>query len=109
MEEAVDTLVKKVNNKSIWDVVEFAIAIWSRKYPVESSRFYRSQGNHKQNRLNKFGSTKAMQLRELVNLPWEINYLLEKLARDRIEEYGKKKFWREFAKRYPGFATAEKI
>lgn len=107
--QAVDQLLFKVRNNDIWDTVDLAISVWSRKHPVEYRKFLDANKEYKKSRKNKFASTEDKSFRHLLNLPGEVSYVLEKLAQHRIKEYGRQKFWREFARRYPGFATAEKI
>lgn len=106
---AVDELLYKVRHKSIWQIVEFCLAIWAKKYPEEHRKYLKEMAVYKKNRLNKFASTKSKVLRELVSLPPGVNYLLDKIAADKIADYGPKRFWREFAERYPVFSPAQKI
>ena len=109
MSIAVDELLLKVRHKDIWEIVDFAIAIWAKKYPVKHKQYLRDMAAYRKNRANKHASNKTKSMRQLVELPREINYLLNKIASHRIEDYGEKKFWREFAKRYPAFSPAKKI
>jgi hypothetical protein len=109
MSVAVDELLYKVRHKDIWQIVDFCIEIWAKKYPQEHKKFLDEMKRYKANRLNKFSSTKNNSQRELVNLPREIDYLLDKLAADKIVEYEPKKFYRELARRYPGFSPASSI
>jgi hypothetical protein len=106
---AVDELIYKVRHKSIWQVVDFCLKIWETKYPEEHKRYIQEMARYKNNRLNKFASTESKSLREIISLPREVNYLLDKLASDKIADYGPKKFWLEFARRYPKLSPAEKI
>lgn len=109
LSEAVDELLFKVRKKDIWEIVEFCIQIWATKYPTEHKKFLKEMKSYKSGRLNKFSATKSLHMRELVSLPRELNFLLDKIAADKIADYGPKKFWRELATRYPGFSPAEKV
>ncbi len=107
---AIDELLSKVRHKSVWEIVDFCIDVWAKKYPEEHKKYVAELKKYKSNRLNKFASTKGgAHFRELVVLPREINYLLDKIAADKIADYGPKKFWRELARRYPGFSPAEQV
>lgn len=109
MSTAVDELLFKIRHKDVWEILEFCIEIWAKKYPEEHKKFFGEMRKHKSNRLNKYASSKTNSVRELVYLPRELNYLLDKIAADKIIDYGPKKFWREVARRYPGFSPAENI
>ena len=106
---AVDELILKVRHKDIWEICDFCIEIWAKKFPQEHKAYLKEMKAYRSRRLNSFSSTKSNSLRELINIPREINFLLDKLASHRIADYGPKKFWREFAKRYKGFSPAEKV
>ena len=106
---AVDELLIKIRHRSVWEIVDFCIAIWAKKYPREHKQYLKEMAEYKKNRLNKYASTKSKVQRELISIPREINYLLDKIAADKIALYGPKKFWREFARRYKGFSPAEKV
>ena len=109
LSEAVDELLYKVRKKNIWEIVDFCLDIWAQKYPKDHKKYLNEMKVYKKNRLNKYGSTKSKVYRELLSLPREINYLLDKIAADKIADYGPKKFWRDFAIRYPVFSPAESV
>lgn len=106
---AVDELLYKVRKKGLWEIVEFCIEIWKKKYPEEHKKFFGDMRQYKLDRLNKYASSKSKSQRELISLPRELNYLLDKIAADKIADYGPKKFYRELARRYPGFSPAQNI
>lgn len=109
--EAVDRLLYKVRHKDIWEIVEFAVNFWARKNPVEHRKFLEANKRYRDSRKKDTGATDSNSLRATVNIPRDISYILEKIAAHKIKEYkgGSLKFWRDFARRYPGFAAAEKI
>lgn len=111
MGEAVDQLLLKIRHKDVWEIVEFAIAFWMKKNPVEYKKYLDSVQKHRDSRRDKFASfkDKNIRTRELVHIPSDISYILEKIAYHKIEEYGRLKFYKEFAKRYPGFRGGEKL
>lgn len=107
--EAVDNLLYKIRHKNIWEICDFAIRVWERKNPTEAKKFYEAQEAFRNSRRSDTGSSKSKWIRGTVNIPSDISYLLTKFADHKIEEYGRLKFWRDFAERYPGFAAANKI
>jgi hypothetical protein len=107
--QAVDTLLYKIRHKDIWEICDFAISFWAKKNPREYRLFLDANKRFKLSRKNKFASTESMDMRQLAHIPSDVSYILDKIAGHKIEEYGKLKFWRAFAKRYPGFSTAEKV
>lgn len=109
MSTAVDELLYKVRHKNIWEIVDFCIEMWAKKYPVEHKKFLKEMASFKKNRANKFASSETKSMRQLVELPRDVNYLLDKIASHKIADYGEKKFWREFARRYPAFSPAQSI
>jgi len=107
--DAVDQLLYKIRHKDIWEIVEFAIKVWEKKNPTEAKKFYKAQEEFRNSRLKDTGASKSNWIRGTVNIPSDISYLLFKFADHKIEDYGKLKFWRDFASRYPGFSAANKI
>lgn len=107
MVSAVDQLLYKIANKDIWEIVEWALQFWAKKNPDDYKLYLDAVEKYRKSRKNKFASTKEKQLRELVYFPNDVSYILEKIASHRIEEYGREKFTKEFARRYPGFRAAE--
>jgi len=106
---AVDELVYKIRHKSVWEVVDFCLAIWKQKYPTEYKAYLKEMKEYKKERANKYASSKSNTYREVVMLPREVNFLLDKFASDKIADYGPKKFWRNFARRYPALSPADVI
>lgn len=109
MVQAVDELIYKVRHKSVWEITDFCLEIWAKKYPTEHKEYLKFMARYRANRKNKHGSTDNKTWRSLVEVPQELTYLLNKIASHKIEEYGTQKYWREFAKRYPGFRGGEKF
>lgn len=109
MVAAVDELIYKIRHKNVWEITDFAIAVWAKKYPKEHKEYLKFMARYRSNRKNQHGSTEDKAWRSLVEVPREITYLLNKIASHKIEEYGEQKYWREFAKRYPGFRGGDKF
>ena len=109
MVEAVDQLIGKIRHKSVWDIVDFCIEIWAKKFPTEHKKFLEEMKRFRANRKNQYGATESRSLRNLLSVPPEVTYLLYKIASHKIEDYGTTKFWRDFAKRYPAFRGGDKF
>lgn len=107
--QMVDDLLLKIRKKPLWEVVDFCIEIWARKYPKKHKEYLDAVKEIKSSRRKATASSKTNQTRYLAEPPWEVMMLLEKVAQHKIDDYGKQKFWRKFAKRYPGFSVAEKV
>jgi hypothetical protein len=108
MVEAVDQLLFKIRHKSIWEIVDFCIEVWAKKNPKDYQDYFKYMKRYRASRKNKYGSTKDKSIRSLVQVPRELTGILNKIAIHRIEEYGEDKFWKDFAKKYPGFRGGEK-
>lgn len=109
--QAVDELLMKVRHKNVWEICDWAIEFWMRKNPTEASRYMEAMKEFRSSRKNQYASTGGgdnIEQRVMVRIPSDISYLLEKIAKHKIDEYGRTKFWKEFARRYPGFAGGEK-
>jgi hypothetical protein len=106
---AIDELMVKMRHKKIWEIVDFCLEIWAKKYPKEHRAYLNELANFRRNRKNQYASTDNKWLRGLVTVPQELTYLLSKIADHKIDEYGREKFWRDFAKRYPGFRQGDKF
>jgi hypothetical protein len=107
--EGVDTLLSKIDSQPIWVTVDFIIQLWARKNPAEAKAFFSAQEAFKQSRKRKTGASKDESFRNLVHIPPEVKLLLDKLLVYQIQEMGELTFYRQFAKRYPGFSSVEKI
>jgi hypothetical protein len=108
MVAAVDQLLAKIKHMDIWQTVDFILEIWAKRYPEDHRLFLEDMKRYRANRANKHASTQSRSLRELVIIPPLVNYLLNKLAWDKIESYGEDKFKRDFSKRYSGFRPGER-
>lgn len=107
--EGVDKLLSKIDSQDIWTTVDFIIKVWSRRFPAEAKQFFIEQDRYRDSRANDYASNKAQTFRSLVSLPPLVSHLFEKLLTKQIEAYDKKKFYREFSKKYPGFANYRKL
>jgi hypothetical protein len=107
--EAVDQLLLKIRHKDVWEICDFAISVWAKKHPIEHKKFLAANKNYRESRKKKTGATDSNFMRNLVHVPPDISYILNLVAQHKIEDYGTKKFWREFARRYQGFSNVEKV
>lgn len=92
----------------MWEVIDFIVEVWKKK-DVQVSDYMEERNMLKATRANEFGSDKDHNWRYLAEIPEEVMGIIDMFYLDEIEKMGKKRFWREFAKRYPIFTIAEKI
>lgn len=99
--KAVDELLKRVKTKPMWEVIDFIVNVFLKKHP---------EWNKKQERplKNEFASNEQKDLRLLLSIPPDLVDIIEYFYQDSIS-YNSKRFWREFAKRYPVFAVPKRI
>lgn len=105
---AVDELLSKIRHKNIWEVVDFCIEIWAKRFPEDHKTFFKELKEYRKQRDNEFAATKSKAWREMVVIPPLVWYLLQKIAYEKIRDYGEDKFKRDFSKRYAGFRPGEK-
>lgn len=101
--EAVDNFIAKVRSKPMWDVISFLISVYLKYHPEFVTKEQSAP------LLNKFGASKDMGHRKLLNMPVDLKDMIDWFYGDEIKSIGPVKFWRSFAKRYPVFAVPEKI
>lgn len=107
--EAVDEYFKKAKTLPLWDVVDHIVDRWLNIHPEQAKDFLAANKEQREGKKNKYGATKDYSLRHVAEIPGEIMIFFDRLIPERIEDYGKQKFMRDFVKRYPGFRAAEKI
>jgi hypothetical protein len=107
--QMVDHLLVKIRHKPIWEIVEFCLMIWAKRYPTEYKEYLSAMKDYREARANEYASTKNKWTAEIVKMPPMLHYLLTIIAGHKIQDYGEKKFYQKFAKKYPGFSPASKI
>lgn len=109
MVAAIDELLYKIRHKPIWEIVDFCLGIWAKKYPKDYKVFLKDMEEFRKNRRTETASNQSGSMRNLVEVPRELTFLLNKIASHKIQDYGEHKFWRDFAKRYPAFRGGTKF
>jgi hypothetical protein len=103
---AVDTLLEKVRTKPMWEVIDFIVSVFVKNHPEYLKDFHEAQKDRRKTLKNPHGSTKSKEFRHLVAIPQNLSDLIEYFYKDDIH-YNSKRFWREFARRYPAFSVPE--
>lgn len=98
--KAVDALLQKVETKPMWEVIEFLVEIFLRRNPEYADKVSRPL-------LNDVGATQDKSFRHLASIPASLMDLIDYFYRDNIDSIGRKKFMREFVKRYPVFGVGK--
>lgn len=104
--EAVDSLIKKMKTKGLWESLDFMVSLWMKKNPQIAKQFEREQKTVQKTR-RKHAAFQNKSNRLLVSIPQEIHIFLNALFSKEIEEMGTKKFYRLVAKKYPMFKIPE--
>jgi hypothetical protein len=106
--QAAEQLTNKVKQNGMWPTIDFMIAVWEKNYPERARAFSEQQKDTVSTRRSETGSSKSLTYRYLCEIPQEIMngidfFFMKEVSAD------KKKFYREFAHRYPQFRVAQKI
>lgn len=97
----VDAFLKKVATQPMWEVIDFIVKVFIKRYPGSIQK--------KQTLLkNEFAATKDLGMRHLIMMPQALYDLIDQFYHDEIMS-NKKKFLYEFASRYKIFTPAEKL
>ena len=109
-----DMLLDNAEKRGLWDTVDMILNVWFKKHPREYEEHQRFVALTRKTQKNKFGSTERKRgdlggLRHLGEIPTDIATTLDLLCYRQIKDYGDRRFYREFFKRYPVFSVAEKI
>lgn len=107
--KAVDNLLLKVKKQGLWGTLDFVIDIWLKKNPETAKKFISERKSISSSRRTNTASSKTKSLRYLVEIPYEISYVIDFFFQREVKEMGTKRFWREFSRRYPLFKVPEKI
>lgn len=97
---AVDALLEKVSTKPMWEVIEFLVEIFLRRNPEYANKLNRPL-------LNEYGADSKKEFRHLASVPNSLVDLIDYFYKDEINSIGRKKFFREFTKRFPIFGVGK--
>lgn len=100
--EAVDSFLKKIASKSIWEGTDLLVKVFLKRHPEYETK---TTGEG----LDKFASNKELGMRHLARIPTSLYDLIDYFYHDDIESMGRKKFLYGFVKRYPLFKVPERI
>lgn len=106
-----DDIIKLKNAKDQWAVIEKVLEHWVKSTPEESAALKVQLDDHREMLIDKeFGQTtggKDMERRFSLIFPLRVQQVLRTIYAPEELEFDKK-FFNEFAKRYPKFRVAEK-
>jgi len=102
--EAVEKLLQKVKKKNLWDVIDFLVKVFEKRFPEYSKARHAELKERRKNLRNPHASNKAKDLRHLISIPVPLKDLFDYF----LEDYENKEFWREFARRYPQYSVPER-
>jgi len=105
--QAVDDLLKKMGDKPMWEGVDFLVKTLYKIRPDYMNGFEVTQEDRNQ-LLKDTGATDDNNQRHLLSVPPMLMDLVTYFYESDVEE-NPKRFFREFARRYPQFRKAEKI
>lgn len=111
----VERLIYFSKTHSMFDTIDLVVDSWVRSNPEYAKAHYDMVEDKRRANFDEYGSnmTKksgdSMNFRHLAEIPLEVYEVIDILYKTRISEIGKRKFWRQFAKRYSQFAPNEKI
>jgi len=104
---AVDELLQKAKTKPMWEVIDLIVKIYLRKYSTDANKRSEKVKEQRKQLKNRFAANKDKSLRHLVSVPTNVRDVIDFFYSERIS-YDSKRFWREFAKRYPIFSVPER-
>ncbi len=108
--QAIDHLVKlkQKNQSNYWPVIEECLKIWASKRPQEYKSFLLDLKDMQETRTDKYASSKTGMFRYTLDIPETVVFMLRKLYTTQ-EMPMDKKFFRDWARRFPKMKVAEKI
>jgi hypothetical protein len=108
--QAIEHLVKlkQKNLSNYWPVVEECIRIWASKKPREYKSFLIDLQDMRETRSDKYGTSKTGMFRYTLDIPETVHHMLRKLYTTQ-EMPMDKKFFRDWARRFPKMKVAERI
>lgn len=109
----VDEVMKLRGSKDApWSVIEKCFEYWEKHNPTKYRSFLVNVENLRNSRKNDFASTKDPVtggiLRYTLDIPEEVMFMIRKIY-DTDELPMDKKFFNEFARRFPRFVVAKKL
>jgi len=86
------------------------IKFWKKRHPRQYRSYIMDVKDKRDTRGNEFGGAKGSRQRYLVDIPVDVWNMITVMYGDKeIIDIYDSKFFRQFAKRFPEFAVAEKI
>jgi hypothetical protein len=112
---AVNKLIELKKVKSPWEVIDAVLAMWHKSCPSEydshlvALEFAKQTGKRTSVGNKQFSNvsmSKSGMLRRLLDIPVKVTYLIRRLYPDMPMD---KKFFNQFAERYPKMVVSERV
>lgn len=111
-----EKMVSFANKEGFWPTIDLIVKRWIFANPLYAASVKQGVADARSNLMDDFGSNmemkgRAMDMRRIAEIPVAIMSVMDILFGIEIKNYdgGKKKFYQDFAKRYPIFSVAKKI
>lgn len=109
-----DKLIENSAKKGLWPSINLIVETWFKRHPDEAALHKKLVADERSNQKNEYASTVRKNgdlggVRHMGEIPPEIYSTIDMICYKQIQEYGEKKFWREFFRKYPVFSIAEKV
>ena len=101
--------LKEKSGSNPWPVIEECLKIWVETNPTQYNSFLVDVTDMKQTRRNKFASSKTEMYRYTLDLPEKVYHMIRCIYSVEELPMDDKRFFREWAKRFPTMKVAEKI
>lgn len=107
-----ENIVKKRRTRNLWEVIDELIKVWAERSPDEEKSILVNIDEYRESLYDKdYGTTKNgadQERRFILAFPYSLQLLIR--SQYKVDELPfDKKFFHEFAKRYPAFRVAKKI
>lgn len=104
--QAVDALLSKLRTKPMWEGIDFLVEVYFKRFPQVATELKTNQRDTQSAHKNRYGANKDRDMRILADIPEPLSDLLDYFYHDEIEA-DRKKFYRQFVRRYPIFKTPD--
>lgn len=105
---AVDHLLKLTKSKGLWDTVEFILNIWFENHKEKYEEHKQLMEDVRETRKKDEAITEKTRMKYMGEIPQEVMETLEMVIGGQIQQYGERKFYREFFSKYPYFRSSRK-
>lgn len=102
-----DEVIRLKNTEGPWAVIDAILKYWKETHPTRFEAYLIELKDKRDTRLNARGSNRSGSMRSWIDIPQQVFAMIRAIYRAN-ELPMDKKFFREFARRYPVFVVREK-